>query len=162
MWAAAGGGNGVRDTVNQIAESHDQIILALIALVSMAVAALVWVIRNGRYVKTAAEEATAANAAVNSVGPDKHTIYAMVEQIKAKIEHNSETLSDLKRDQDQFDSHGWETLPADMNTAVGLTTTIRDLQNGHRAVNEKLDTIISELRDHVVWEMDAKYGTHGG
>ena len=137
-----------------IAETHDQIMLALIALVSMSIAALVWVIRNGRYVRTAAEQSTAANQAVNSVGPDKHTIYAMVERIH-------DDVVELKRDQAQFDSHGWETLPADLNSAVGLTTTIRDLQNNHKTVNTKLDTLIVELREHVAWEMDAKYGKHG-
>jgi len=152
MWAAAGG--GVRDTVEGIADTHDQIMLALIALVSMSIAALVWVIRNGRYVRTAAEQSTAANQAVNNVGEGKHNLYDMVEHIR-------DDVTNLKRDQDTFDSHGWETLPPDLGTAVALTTTIRDLQNNHKQVNGKLDTLIVELREHVAWEMDAKYGRHG-
>ena len=143
------------------AGSSDQIMLALIALVGTSIAALVFIIRNGKTAQeaakdaaTAAIQATAANSAVNNVGEGRHTLYDMVENIKQDV-------TSLKGDQAQFDSHGWETLPADINTAVGLTTTIRDLQNGHAAVNEKLDTIIAELREHVVWEMDAKYGKNG-
>jgi len=154
MWAAAGGG-GVRDTVQAVASNQDQIMLALIALVATSITALVYVIRNGRYSRTGAEQATAANEAVNNVGEGKHKLYDMVERIR-------DDVTDLKEDQDQFDSHGWETLPSDIGTAVGLTTTIRDLQNNHKQVNEKLDTLISELREHVAWEMDAKYGRHGG
>jgi len=163
-------------------ENHEQIMLALIALVGTAIATLAWVIRNGRVVRTgaddaavAAKQATATNAAVNNVGDSsKHKLYDMVERID---ERSAETVvkvaelgsdmkvvkadvADLKQDQDQFDSHGWETLPPDISTAVGLTTTVRDLQNNHKAVNEKLDTLISELREHVVWEMDTKYGKH--
>jgi hypothetical protein len=147
MWAVAGG-EGVRDTVQGIAVSNDQIVMALIALVGTSIAALVFVIRNGRLAQTAADDAaiaarqaTAANSAVNNVGPGKHNLYDMVERIH-------DDVVELKGDQDQYDSHGWETLPPDINTAVGLTTTIRDLQNNHKAVNEKLDMILVELRDH--------------
>lgn len=138
----------------EAAASNDQIMLALIALVASSVAALVYVIRNGRYVKTAAEEATAANQAVNNVGPGKHSLFQMVEHIRDDVAH-------LKRDQEQFDSHGWETLPADIGTAVGLTTTIRDLQHNDDAISAKLDTLIIELREHVAWEMDEKYRRAG-
>lgn len=153
MWAAAGGG-GVRNTVEAVHANQDQIMMALIALVGTSIAALVFTIRNSRTSQVAAEQATAANSAVNNVGEGRHNLYDMVEHIK-------EDVTGLKRDQETFDSHGWETLPADLNTAVGLTGTIRDLQNNHKQVNEKLDTLISELREHVIWEMDAKYGRHG-
>lgn len=129
----------VNDAVEAVSANQDQIMMALIALVATSVAALVYVIRNGRYVKTAAEQSTEANAAVNNVGPGKHTLYVMVEQIKEDVAH-------LKRDQEQFDSHGWETLPADMNTAVGLTTTIRELQRHAKDVNGKLDVIINHIK----------------
>ena len=156
--------------------------LALIALVGTSIAALAFIIRNGKTVETAATDAataavqaTAANSAVNNVGEGKHTLYNMVERIDRQSGHTvikvtelssdvkviKEDVTELKKEQDQFDSHGWETLPPDLSTAVGLTTTIRDLQNNHATVNGKLDTLISELREHVVWEMDAKYGKHG-
>ena len=159
MWAAAGG--GVRDTVDAVHSNTDQIMLALIALVGTSIAALVFIIRNSKTAEaaaadaaTAAVQATAANAAVNNVGEGRHNLYDMVERIR-------DDVSELKRDQDTFDSHGWETLPPDLGTAVALTTTIRDLQNNHKQVNGKLDTLIVELREHVAWEMDAKYGRHG-
>jgi hypothetical protein len=160
VWAAAADG-GTRSTIESISTTNDQIMLALIGLVSMAIAALVWVIRNGRYLKTAAEEATAASAAVNNVGSGDHKMYDMVRDTKAEVKQIQADVSALKRDQAQFDSHGWETLPPDLGTAVGLTTTIRGLQSGHAAINGKLDTLIAELREHVAWEMDARYGKHG-
>jgi hypothetical protein len=122
--------------------------LALIALVGTSITALVFVIRNGRVAQTAAEnavvaatQATAANSAVNNVGEGKHNLYDMVERIR-------DDVSDLKRDQAQFDSHGWETLPPDLNTAVGMTTTIRELQNNHKLVIEKLDTLLHRQHTH--------------
>jgi hypothetical protein len=178
MLAGVDSGEGVRATVDAVAASSDQIMLALIALVASSIAALVFVIRNGRVARGAADDATiaavqatAANAAVNNVGPGKHTLYEMVERIDKRSADTSVKVAGLssdmraiksdvtilKRDQDEYDSHGWGTLPVDLGTAVGLTTTIRDLQNGHQAVNEKLDTIISELREHVVWEMSVKH-----
>lgn len=144
----------MREAVEGISTTNDQIVLALIAVIATSVAALVYVIRQGKYIRTAAEESSAANAAVNNVGPGKHNLYDMVERIK-------DDVTDLKKDQDEFDSHGWTTLPDDLNSAVNLTTTIRTLQNNQRSVHEKLDTLIVELREHVQWEMDEKYGRHG-
>ena len=127
--------------------------LALIALVGTSLAALVWVIRNGRLARDSNVQISAVNRAVNDVGPGEHRLYD-------KVTHNSETLARvedalvrLQLDQETFDSHGWETLPQDINTAVGLTTTIRDLQNGHK----KLDKIIAMLSEHVEWEIGQKH-----
>ena len=132
---------GVND-IEAAAHYGDQVILALIALVGTSIAALVFIIRNGRTAEaaaadaaTAAAQATAANQAVNNVGEGKHNLYDMVERIR-------DDVTDLKRDQAQFDAHGWETLPPDLNTAVAITTTIRELQNNHRAVVVKLDTLL--------------------
>ena len=180
MWllAAADNGNGVKSSVEAVSATQDQIMLALIALVSMSMAALVYIIRNGKIAQggaddaaVAAKQATAANAAVNNVGPGKHKMYDMVERIDTRsaetvvkvaelssdVKIVKDDVANLKKDQDQVDSHGWETLPPDISTAVGLTTTIRDLQNNHNQVNGKLDTLISELREHVVWEMNVKH-----
>lgn len=152
--AAQAGDGSTRESVQNIATTNDQIVLALIAIVATSVAALVYVIRNNRYGRVAAEQATAANEAVNNVGEGKHKLYHMVEA-------TYEDVAELKEQQKQFDSHGWETLPPDLGSAVALTQTIRTLQNQHDRLHEKLDTIISELREHVVWEMNAKYGLHG-
>lgn len=114
--------------------------LALIALVATSITALVWVIRNGRWVKQGALDAAAANAAVNNVGPGQHTLYEMIETIRNDV-------ADLKRDQEEYDSHGWGTLPADLNTAVGMTITIRDLQRVVLDTSNKLDVLIQQLQD---------------
>lgn len=137
---------------------NNQIILALIALVATSITALVFVIRTERVVKagatdaaTAAAQATAANSAVNNVGDGKHNLYDMVERIRDDVDH-------LKKSQHQFDSHGWETLPADIGSAVALTTTIRDLQSNYEQVNMKLDTLILDWRNFA-WEMDKKWSS---
>ena len=142
----AGTGNGVKDSVESIADRHDQIMLALIALVATSIAALVWVIKSGRLAKDSNEQIAAVNRAVNDIGPGEHRLWDKIDNIEKAVVH-------LEHDQETFDSHGWETLPADLNTAVGLTTTIRDLQDGHK----KLDRIIAMLGEHVEWEMSQKY-----
>ena len=129
---------------------HDQIVLAVIALASMLAASLVYLVKGYSNSKTAAEQATEANKAVNNVGPGDHRLYDKISSIEKNVEH-------LIRDQETFDSHGWETLPQDLGTAVGLTTTIRDLQHGHKEQGEKLDEIKSILVEHVEWEMRVKY-----
>jgi hypothetical protein len=182
MWLMAavdnGTGNATKSIVEGVSATQDQIMLALIALVGTSIAALVYIIRNGRTAQgaaddaaVAAKQATAANNAVNNVGPGKSTLYNMVERIDKRSAETNEKVAGLsadmravktdvtrlKKEQDEYDSHGWGTLPLDLGTAVGLTTTIRDLQNGHKQVNEKLDTIISEIREHVMWEMGVKH-----
>lgn len=153
----ASDGGSVRDTVNSIEATNDQVMLALIALIGTSIAALVWVIRNGRIVRYGAEQASQANNAVNNVGPGKHTLYNMVETIAKDVES-------LKADQKEFDGHGWEHLPPDIGDAVALTTTIRDLQqtvseHGQTQTEHSriLQTILDELRHHVTWEESTKY-----
>lgn len=136
------------------AASNDQVILALIAIIATSVAALVYVIRTNNYSKTAAEQSTQANRAVNMVSPGE-------ERLVEKVDHLVKSVDKLVDIQEEFSSHGWNTLPADLNNAVNLTTTIRDLQSRDKQVGEKLDILIAELREHVVWEMGAKYGVHG-
>ena len=128
----AGSGDGsVKDSVADIAQTHDQIILALIAVVATSVAALVWVIRNSRTLTQTLEQASAANAAVNNVGPGQHRLYQMVEHIAADVET-------LKAEQHDFDGHGWDHLPPDLADAVALTETIRQIQETDRETAEAL------------------------
>lgn len=143
-------GNGVKDTVNSIADTHDQIILALIAIVAASTGALVFVIRGTRYAREGAAQATAANSAVNNVGPGAHTLYNLTAAIK-------EDVDELKAKQDEFARHGWSALPDDLATAPALTSTIRKIQDHDELLDRKLDIILSELRDHVEWEMSQKY-----
>ena len=131
-------------------DEHIQVILMLGALLSTLVAALVYLAKSYINTKIAAEQSTEANKAVNNVGPGDHRLYDKISSIEKNVEH-------LIRDQETFDSHGWETLPQDLGTAVGLTTTIRDLQHGHKEQGEKLDEIKSILIEHVEREMRVKY-----
>lgn len=147
--------------------SHEQVLLALIALVGTSIAALVYIIRNGRiaqvgldHAETAAQQATAANAAVNNVGPGQHKLYDMMFQVHTTNEQLLKDVTALVEAQRDFTKRGWANLPEPINTALGLTTTILDLQRHAEDVNGKLDTIIGELRGHVEWEMQEKYGSH--
>ena len=140
----------IREPTTAALADHDQIVLAVIALASMLAASLVYLVKGYSNSKTAAEQATEANKAVNNVGPGDHRLYDKISSIEKNVEH-------LIRDQETFDSHGWETLPQDLGTAVGLTTTIRDLQHGHKEQGEKLDEIKSILVEHVEWERRVKY-----
>ena len=130
---------------------HDQIVLAAIALASMLAAALVYLVKGYGNSKTAAEQSTAANHAVNGMGPDQdHRIWNKVNRIEIVVDK-------LIAQQEDFLSHGWGNLPPDMDDAVSLTEKIRALEHGQHANTGKLDTLIDELRTHVEWEMKQKY-----
>ena len=128
--------------VERLVDSHDQIVLALIAVVATAVAALVFVIRNSNNSRIAAEQSTAANAAVNGVGPE-HRLWDKVDRIE-------QALQTLVQRQHDFDAHGWGSLPSDLDDAVSLTSTIRELQHN-------VGDVRSRLIDHDTWERSAKY-----
>lgn len=159
--AASDSGNSVREVVTDVSKDQDQIILALIAIIGTSVAALVYTIRNNTIAKGAAQTVEDVNKAVNNIGPGEHRLYDKVDRIEKSVVK-------LEADQEEFDSHGWDNLPADLNNAVVLTSTIRELQNNHDKLHEKLDSILAEivlirgeLKEHVTWEMEAKYGAHG-
>jgi hypothetical protein len=150
------GATGAGDTVSSIEANANQITLIVLGLLGTTIATLAWVIKNGARVKEVSENAAvaavqsaAANKAVNNVGPGDHSLYDMVSGIKETLHIVQDDLTEVKADQKRWAAHGWETLPPDMNTAVALTQTIRDLQNGHVAVHEKLDTITLELRSAI-------------
>ena len=137
MWAAAGEG-----AIDLVASSDDQVILALIALVATSIAALVFIIRNGRYIKTGAEDAaqpaeqaTSAANAVNHVEYGEHRLYDVVARIEAK--------------QIEFDRK-WGALPESLGNAVNLSETLHDM-------NRRLDDIQTQLADHVAWETNVKW-----
>lgn len=129
-------GHGLRDEVEAIGDTHDQIVLALIAVVASAVAALVFVIRSSRYAREGAEQATAANRAVNDTTPGQHRLYDLVDRIRNDV-------ADLKAHQHVTEHHG---------------VAIRALERSDDELHAKLDVLLSELRDHVEWEMTQKYG----
>ena len=133
---------------------HDQIILAALAIISMMAASLVYLIRTSSNAKTAAQQSTAANKAVNDTTFGEHRLYD-------KVTHLDEKVSKLVATQEEFATHGWGNLPPDIGNAVNLTGTIRELQHAHVDIERKIDSILAELREHVEWEMKEKYGKHG-
>ena len=72
---------GVGDTVKEIADTHDQIVLALIALLATMLALVGFAVRAVLNTAAARREATAANAAVNGVGPE-HRLWDKVDRIE--------------------------------------------------------------------------------
>jgi len=139
------------------AADHDQIVLAIIALASMLAAALVYLAKGYGNSKIAAEQSTAANRAVNDIGPGDHRLYDKVTMIAEDTHTNRKAIEKLIANQEQFDAHGWENLPQDMDDAVSLTEKIRGLERGRDSNAEKIDQILAELRQHVAWEMAEKY-----
>lgn len=125
---SASNGSGVKDTVNSIAATHDQIIFALIALIATSIGALVYTIKNNSLGKD-------INKAVNNVGPGEHHLIDLIKQIKDR--------------QDEFDK-AWGNLPEDMDDAVGLVELLHGM-------NSEIKTIQQNLSDHVAWEMSQKY-----
>ena len=86
-------------------ENHDQIVLALIAIIGTSIAALVYTIRNNTLGKD-------INQAVNNIGPGEHHLIDMIKQIKEK--------------QEEFDKK-WGNLPAEMGDAVGLVELLHTM-----------------------------------
>jgi hypothetical protein len=140
----------VKEATSQIATNHEQIILALIAIIATSIAALVYTIRNNTMIKTTAQDASDVNKAVNNIGPGEHRLYDMISMVRDDMKHISEA-------QEEFSKKGWATLPPDIATASGLTEVIRNLQNTDKALHEKMDQILKELDSHVKWEMSQKY-----
>jgi len=150
LFAVGGDGTSVVD-------ENLQVILLLGTLLSTVVAALVYLVKGYGNSKIAAEQSTAANRAVNDIGPGDHRLYDKVTMIAEDTHTNRKAIEKLIANQEQFDAHGWENLPQDMDDAVSLTEKIRGLERGRDSNAEKIDQILAELRQHVAWEMAEKY-----
>ena len=103
---------GVNETIGAISDTHDQIILALIAIIATSIAALVYTIRNNSIGKTVVKETSEINAAVNHTEYGEHRLYDVVKRIEAK--------------QDDFDRK-WGNLPSDIGDAVGLVELLHGM-----------------------------------
>ena len=140
----------VNGDVDQILSGQDGIIFALIGMVGTSIAALVYTIRNNRIAKDGVDQISQVNNAVNNIGPGEHRLYDMISLIRSDIEY-------LTNEQRNFAAKGWNSLPEDINTAVGLTSVIRDLQHAEKEVINKLQVIQDTLIEHTEWEMQQKY-----
>lgn len=136
-----------------LASSHGvdlQVFLPLLGMVGVMVSALVFLVKSYRQSEIAASESKAANAAVNNVTPGLPTLYQ-------NVEHVAQVVNKLADAQEDFAKRGWATLPDDIGTAAALTQTIRELQHQNQHQDQKLETILKELREHIEWEYNQKY-----
>jgi hypothetical protein len=147
---AADSGNGVPA---QIADAHDQIVLGLIATLTIVVSALVYIVKSYSGVrsdaKTAATQATATNKAVNNVETGELSLYRLVDQNSKQLDELHGKLDSVLVKQAAFDK-AWGNLPGDIDDAVGLSQTLHDITG-------RIDKLDAALADHVMWEMSQKY-----
>ncbi len=136
--------------------------LGVLGVVILILVALLWItIRNSAKVSS-------VNNAVNNIKPGDTNLVDRVRNIESM-------LMKLDTWMDDFNRHGWPSLPADIGSAAALTETIRAIQNRievlHATDDEQrkcLESVLKELREvhselagHVEWEMSTKYGVHG-
>ena len=113
-----------------------EIFLPLLGMMSAMVGALVYLIRQ------------------SLVQEDDHG--AVIQEVT----HIKDAVDKLVEAEEAFQSKGWTTLPPDIGTSAALTETIRHLQHDAAEVDKKIDIVIGELREHVAWEMEEKYGSN--
>jgi hypothetical protein len=125
----------------------------LTGILASLVAVIALIIRGARDAKEAAYHAHQVNQAVNNRPHDHPNLYDQVSFIR-------EEVAELVAAQRDFTKRGWQSLPDDIGTASRLTETIRALQGHDARIDEKLNDILLELREHVAWEMNEKYREH--
>jgi len=113
----------------------DQIMLAIVAVLGTLIATFAYVVRNGGYARTAAQQSMQTNAAVNHTEYGEHRLYDVVKRIEQK--------------QDEFDRK-WGNLPSEMGDAVGLVELIHGM-------DKRIVELQGQLAEHVAWEMAVKY-----
>lgn len=130
------------------------IVGSLGVVILILVVALIWVIKNMRgTLDETLKYSMKAEHAVNGVGEGEHRLFDKVHLIQEQVT----MLLDFQKDHER---RGWRSLPDDLNTAAGLTQTIRSLQDHDSHIQETLDRIETRLIQHVEWEEKEKYN-HG-
>ena len=113
---------------------HDQIIVALIALLGTTVAALVYLVRNRALLKDTAADARAVNDAVNHSGHSEKRIFEQVVAQGQEQSRMSAELAEIKaevmrqRDFWQEQHNSWAALPPELKDSSGLVVTLHDLR----------------------------------
>ena len=131
---------------------HDQIILALIAVITTSVGALVFVVKNGKITKDTNFQISEVNRAVNNIGPGEHRLYDKVGQVVDELEEVKVILGyvtkEIKEHRDNWEKFyiAWDNLPEGMKNANELSNTLVSVQM-------EVVKIQSALADHVIWEM---------
>lgn len=126
---------------------HSEVALATLGVIVTGLLGMLWLlVKTLAHSRTAADEATAANQAVNNTsGPGEHRLYDKVTAMQNDLEQ-------LVEAQDDFTEKGWRSLPDDIATAVGLTEVIRDLQHEDLDITAHLHRIETVLVEHVARE----------
>jgi hypothetical protein len=149
---------------DQVVEaSNDLGALGVLGVVILILVALLWItIRNMN------TKVSDINHAVNNVKPGDPM---MIDRVK----HIEQMLGKVDDWMDDFNRHGWPSLPDDIGSAAALTETIRQIQNRleqlthcDREQKVALTDLLYELRElrsevdkHVKWEMAEKYQPDG-
>lgn len=136
--AASDGGNGTKATVQDIAQQNETVVLALIAVISLAVGALVYAIKNNTLGKEIAKDASEANKAVNNVGPGEHRLYDKVTTLLADVKQIKATQARHQQNWDDFNAK-WGNLPDDMDDGADLAVLLREMHHSIQTIDEKLD-----------------------
>ena len=118
---------------------------ALVAVVVSLVGLIGLMWKTLAHSKEAAVEARQANAAVNNTGPGEHRLYDKISLIEKEIGRLVEAETD-------FTEKGWRNLPEDLNTALGLTETIRSIQRDDVDVSRRVVEIQVMLEAHIARE----------
>jgi len=123
-------------------ESHDQVVLALIAIIATSIAALVYTIRNNTLGRDIARDTREVNAAVNHKDTGELSLYRLADA-------NTRKLDQVIEKQAEFDRK-WGNLPAEMGDAVGLAELIHNM-------DRRISQIQAQLIEHIEWEMAVKH-----
>jgi hypothetical protein len=136
-----------------VADIHDDdiklLVGALVALVTGVLAMMSLLIKTLANSRIAANEAKAANAAVNNTGPGEHRLYDRVEIMGGKVEHIETNVDHLVEVNKIFQARGYDGMDEDLSTGPALQETIRDIQKTDRNVGKRLSDIYSTLIDHI-------------
>ena len=116
-------------------DNHDQVVLAVVAVLATSVAGLVYVVK-------AYGEARQVNSAVNHKDTGELSLYRLAHS-------SSEKLDEVIAKQAEFDRK-WGNLPPQIGDAVGLFGVLHDM-------GSQLDELDARLRAHDEWERATKF-----
>lgn len=111
-----------------VSDAHQQIIIGLISILGVVIAGLVYVVKSYANTKTAAEQSTQANTAVNHTGAEEVRIFEQVAAINTKLDSVCKIVEKHDGYWDDFHTK-WGRLPSDISDGTGLVVALRDLRS---------------------------------
>lgn len=137
-WLLTADGNGGGSFPSNVAEAHDTIILAMIALIATSIGGLVYVIKTFTLGKETARDAKEANKAVNNIAPGDQRLYAKITTLVAEVKIIKNQLHAHQKNWEDFNAR-WGSLPEDLNDSADLVVMLHDIRHSITQINEKLD-----------------------